>query len=469
MRKYQPLSKTLVILVLLASSIITTLMTAVSFYIDYRSEIKDLEQSLAQIETVTVPSLALSLWNVNDTATGNIAEGLKNVSSVVDVIVEDDEGQIRAKTTTTTNKENLKYLYKKEFKLSNRGIGVGTLKITGTKQFLYQRLIQKAVVFFITQGIKTMVISAILLIIFKLYVTNHIDYLASTLNKEKFSGQPLKLNKPHQPQNELDTLVSYYNDLIERIKENDEQKTQTIENHKATAINASRLASLGEMATGIAHEINNPLAIIQGNTHIALKKVRKELSEDARVTRHLDRVITTSERISNIVQGLKTYGRDAHSDSFKEEKLNHIISNVLILCSEKFRNANIDFEVAPPPEIQIYCQYTSIIQVIINLLNNAFDAVEHMSKKSIAIDFEKTQNTVTILFTDSGKGISSTEAEKIFDPFYSTKEVGEGTGLGLSISYSTMEDHNGKLYLKESKPGKTCFAVEIPLSLQATG
>ena len=466
MGKYQPLSKTLVILVLLASSAITTIMTAVSFYIDYRSEIKALEQSLAQIETVTVPSLALALWNVNDTASRNIAEGLKNVSSVIDVIVEDDEGRIRARTKT--HKENIKYLYQKEFKLANKGVGVGTLKITGTKQFLYQRLLQKAVVFFTTQGIKTMVISAILLIIFKLYVTNHIDYLASTLNKEELSGQPLKLSKPHQPQNELDTLVAYYNDLIERVKENDKRKTQTIENHKATAINASRLASLGEMATGIAHEINNPLAIIQGNTHIALKKVRKELAKDTKVIPHLDKVITTADRISNIVQGLKIYGRDANSDSFKEEKLNHIINNVLILCSEKFRNANIDLEVADTPDIQIYCQYTSIVQVIINLLNNAFDAVEHMSQKSITIDFEKTQSMVTILFTDSGKGIASTEAEKIFDPFYSTKDVGEGTGLGLSISYSTMEDHNGRLYLKESQSGKTCFAVEIPISLQAT-
>ena len=228
-------------------------------------------------------------------------------------------------------------------------------------------------------------------------------------------------------------------------------------------INSAKLASLGEMASGIAHEINNPLAIIQGKSFTIRRMIEKNNLDVEKLKINLEKIENTTERISKIVRGLKTFSRNNNDkESMKEVSLHKILNDCLDLCSEKFKSNLFDLRVDLGVDVNIDCREIEISQVIINLLGNAFDASKDNSEKWICLKSDVVGNFCKISVTDSGGGISLELLEKIMQPFFTTKEVGKGTGLGLSISKGIIESHKGQLYYdKDSK--NTRFVVEIPI------
>ena len=305
-----------------------------------------------------------------------------------------------------------------------------------------------------TQGLKTLLVSFVLLYIFRTDVTNHITYMMNSLKDKALKGRPLRLNKKGDVKNELDFLVDTYNDLMEKVLENERENVLELEHHRAMAINSSRLASLGEMATGIAHEINNPLAIIQGSAHVALKRLDSDL-EAQKTYSEIDRIISTSQRIADIIQGLRHFSRDAAWDEIKYESLGDIISATTSLCEERLRNLNCEFTVGEVPNILVRCRKTEMVQILINLLNNAHEATKSQKPSWIRLEFQHDDNLLKIRVVDSGDGVDRAIQERIFDPFYTTKDVGQGSGLGLSVSKSILQFYNGDVQLEEGAENTT--------------
>lgn len=235
-----------------------------------------------------------------------------------------------------------------------------------------------------------------------------------------------------------------------------------IEAQKARMMDSSKMAALGEMASNIAHEINNPLAIILGKANTVRDRLQHIKIVDEKANLALDKIEATVLRITNIIKGLKMFSRAADGDEFHNESLREIITNTLDLCTEKLKSNGVDLRITQIPDIKIRCKATQISQVLLNLINNSYDAIEKLPTKFISLEFKLEESMLNIFVTDSGPGIPSELVDKIMEPFFTTKEVGKGTGLGLSISSGIMQNHGGALrYLKESS--NTCFHLTLPI------
>lgn len=238
---------------------------------------------------------------------------------------------------------------------------------------------------------------------------------------------------------------------------------EKLEKGRSQLIQSAKMAALGEMASGVAHEINNPLAIIVGKVHSIERILKLNNYQSTDLENGLQKIKQTAERIGKIVSGLRTFSRSGEHDPFSPEELRTIVEDSISLCSERFRNHGIILSIGEVPDIKINCRMTQISQVFLNLLSNAFDAVQTENTKEVSVIFKLDQQSsfVNIEIVDSGPGIPENIAKNIMQPFFTTKEVGKGTGLGLSISSGIIEEHKGRLYLDQQSES-TKFVISLP-------
>jgi len=260
------------------------------------------------------------------------------------------------------------------------------------------------------------------------------------------------------------TLANIENTLAERTRELFEIQHK-VTYQQMTLANSARLSSLGEMAAGIAHEINNPLAIISGTSMVIRKRQQKGTLTDERLAEALNDIDKTVLRISRIIKGLRNISRDASDEECAEVALADVFSEVLAVCAEKFRNNQVELrlDLADEERPVVKGRRVQLSQVVLNLLSNAFDAVEKLEGArwvELKVELDEAEPVITV--RDSGPGIPAHLQEKIFQPFFSTKDVGKGTGLGLSLSKAIVEKHGGALGL-ETVGGHTQFTVRLPL------
>jgi PAS domain S-box-containing protein len=255
-------------------------------------------------------------------------------------------------------------------------------------------------------------------------------------------------------------FVTHVQDLTDR-----KRAEQELEASRAQMMASSRLSALGAMAGGIAHEINNPLGIIQGSAENILRTAESYSVQTPGMLKNCNRIIETVDRISRIVSGLRHIAREGSADEFREAPVRKIVEETLELCSERFRAHNIRLEVsAVDPHAVIKCREAQICQVLLNLFQNAFDEVVNRDgDRWVMLDVACPTPWVRLSVSDSGRGIAPENRSHIMEPFFTTKPVGKGTGLGLNISRSIVLEHEGTLELDQSSP-HTCFVMKLPLS-----
>lgn len=239
---------------------------------------------------------------------------------------------------------------------------------------------------------------------------------------------------------------------------------QELDERKKMAVQNAKFISLGEMASGIAHEINNPLAVIQSRTLQLKRSIDRDQYDPNQFRESLLKINQTVERIAKIIRGLKTFARHADGDPLTSVQIKSIVENALELCTEKFRNHHVLLKVDPVPEVIIQGRESQLVQVLLNLLTNAFDAVENRPEKWVHVSFTMMKrDSISIVVTDSGEGIPDHVAQNIMQPFFTTKDVGKGTGLGLSISKGIIDGHKGELYL-DRRSTQTRFVITLPVA-----
>lgn len=224
---------------------------------------------------------------------------------------------------------------------------------------------------------------------------------------------------------------------------------------------SSRLSALGEMAGGIAHEINTPLAAMILKSEQVLDFLQSEKNPNPEALRLTEGVLTTAEKIARIVAGLRAVSRDGSQDPVGKFGIGKIFDDVFDLCYERLKSRSVDLKKELIFNGFVECRSTEISQVLVNLINNSSDAIEMIEEKWIHLQAQDRGTWVEICVTDSGRGIPAQIQEKIFQPFFTTKEVGKGTGLGLSLSRKIIEDHRGKLYIDTQCPNSR-FVIRLP-------
>jgi signal transduction histidine kinase len=234
-----------------------------------------------------------------------------------------------------------------------------------------------------------------------------------------------------------------------------------IAQQQAALVHASKMTTLGEMSGGIAHEINNPLTVLQGYTRLIMRMAKDGKVDLAELERAGDKILRTVERIARIVRGLRTFSREASRDPFETLTVGRIVADALDLCQEKLRVNGVELRVTGSQDIAIECRSVQIAQVLLNLIHNAFDATAILDDRWVAIEVQDLGEDVAVTVTDSGGGIPPDIAAKILQPFFTTKGVGQGTGLGLSISKGIIESHGGTLGY-QLVDGHTQFAFRLP-------
>ena len=235
-----------------------------------------------------------------------------------------------------------------------------------------------------------------------------------------------------------------------------------LDEQRARLVESSKMSILGEIAANVAHEINNPLAVISVAAE-QLERDAKRGNPDLDVLIRLSSMVSRNvSRIRTIAKGLRSFTRDGTHDPFEETPLRGVVEDTLAVCRERFTAHETALTVPEiPREVAVECRPTQLMEVLANLLNNALHAVRNHDDKWVAITVEDKDDNIEIAVTDSGTKIPPAVAERIFDPFYTTKEPGEGTGLGLSISKRIIKSHNGRLWLDATCPN-TRFVIRIP-------
>lgn len=231
-----------------------------------------------------------------------------------------------------------------------------------------------------------------------------------------------------------------------------------------TMVQSARLSALGEMAAGIAHEINNPLTIINGHaTNLAeIETLRENPGE---VLRRAQIISKTALRISKIVKALRGLSRAQDNEEMKWVSTEELIQDALDLCQEKFKGAGISLNVVNHcPEERILVRPTQISQVLLNLFNNSFDAVRDSSQKLVEVQVSRDLKGLSLSVLDTGHGVPKEFEMKIMQPFFTTKPLGQGTGIGLSLSKSIMESHEGHFFF-DRRDDRTCFTMFFPRKL----
>lgn len=486
--------------VLLVSSAVTFVTTGVQLGLNYRDEIRDLHEDLDNDGKGYSTGITQSMWEMNSS---QIQAELRGMIRQIPGLqyVEISEGE---KVLFSAGKAPVGNAITRSFPLDyqkpNETVHLGQLRLMATTDLIYAKLRKTLIFIFLSQLIKTLIVSTLVLLIIRHILIRHLIAITNYLKELEFSAltgdlQLSRKKEKHntqETQDELDVLVgainkmkanlyqSYenlntFNQQLEskvedRTKQLRESQKIIVEQQKALVASA-KMSALGEMANGIAHEINNPLAAIQSLSYLMSKALAEGQFEKEELRRMLTSMTGLTDRIARIIKGLRDFSRDASDDPIQSIEVRHLIDRTLSFCAERFKAHDIALIVdAFSDNLQFEGRSTELSQVLLNLLNNSFDALlisqitppQSLPKeKWIRITVRDLGSNVEIRVTDSGLGIPAEFQKKIFQPFFTTKDIGQGTGLGLSISFGILKTHHGELLLDEQSQ-HTSFVIRVP-------
>jgi C4-dicarboxylate-specific signal transduction histidine kinase len=259
-------------------------------------------------------------------------------------------------------------------------------------------------------------------------------------------------------------MIHIMGDLRETTQEM-ERREQELRDKQEQLVQAGKLATLGELTTGVAHELNNPLNNIGLYVGNVIDRIHMGELETERALPDLEKAMDQVRKATEIISHLRMFGRAAPV-TFEQVDVDEVIERSLSLMHEQLRLRAIEVDLdLCPDELMVLGNPIQLEQVFINLLTNARDALDELANenKLIRIDSSLDGDRIKIVFADNGPGIPHPHAQRVFDPFFTTKEVGTGTGLGLSITYSIVKEHGGEITL-EDVPGRgATFRIELPV------
>jgi signal transduction histidine kinase len=246
-----------------------------------------------------------------------------------------------------------------------------------------------------------------------------------------------------------------------RLLEQSQYSVENLQRLQAQMVQSEKLVSLGQLAAGAAHEINNPLTAILGYSDLLADD--QVLPERARAT--AGKIREQARRTSSLVQNLLSFARQVPTERTLLD-INTVVTNAVQLRALDLHSGGSTIDLQLESVLPgVRGDNNQLMQVFFNIISNALDAMGDSGGGKLTIRTQRDRGNVVVLFSDTGPGIR--EPHRVFDPFYTTKPVGKGTGLGLSICYGIMEEHGGKIVCYNAQTGGAVFRVELPAVLAA--
>jgi two-component system NtrC family sensor kinase len=268
-------------------------------------------------------------------------------------------------------------------------------------------------------------------------------------------------------QDEIGILANAFNQMTADLKKSRDQLIQQ-----------ERLASVGQLAAGVAHELNNPLVGILGYSQFALEKISKKplrdlTKDDIRAySQYLKDIGDQSRRCKTIVQNLLRFARSSTKVAFQPVDLNSVLMDTLAFICHQMEMSRVELITTLADSLpKVMGNPSQLEQVFTNIILNALQAMHQGGelKVSTGTTNDKTQKMIRITFSDTGCGIPKENLDKVLEPFFTTKKVGQGTGLGLSVSYGIVKDHGGDIRVKSTEGEGSTFTVILPLKRESDG
>jgi signal transduction histidine kinase len=263
---------------------------------------------------------------------------------------------------------------------------------------------------------------------------------------------------PLRKHDEIGELARSFDNMHHQLED---QKNQLLES-QAHSHHVNKLASLGEMASGMAHEINSPIQTIKLIAQ-RIKRQKQKLSSDD-ICVEMDKISDNISKVSEIIESLRKVSRHSEKDDFVDVALGEVIEDAVQLTLERFKINSVDFSIEYRGLVcgdRLQCKRIQLAQILINLLNNAFDAVVQLKERWIRLQIVDAGDNIEFVLSNSGPPIAEEIRDRLFEPLFTTKEIGKGTGLGLSISADIAASHRGRLYLDKTSEF-TRFVLTVP-------
>lgn len=296
-------------------------------------------------------------------------------------------------------------------------------------------------------------------------VLNYFHYRVAVVPLRRVSAffrEVVNRNRGHdihldaQDYEEVSDLAESFNQMMVHLKKSDEERKEMEQRMRQ----AEKLASIGQLAAGVAHEINNPLSLILGYT----KMLQKECTGQGRTHEDLNIVYQNAQICKKIVEDLLNFSRQTKANRISTD-MNATLEAVLVSLEDEFHGCGMkvirDFDPALPP---LTADEEKLKRVFTNLLTNARQAMKEGDRVTVRTEYDKEKKGIRVIFTDTGSGIPAAILGKIFEPFLTTKPPGQGTGLGLAVSYGIVKEHRGEISVQSEEGKGTSFSLFFPLT-----
>jgi two-component system NtrC family sensor kinase len=338
--------------------------------------------------------------------------------------------------------------------INNEIIGILYVGILEQK---YLDIKRRTILIFLTIALLGALISLALAYLLSRGISGSIGRLVSA-SKEVARGN-LDAQVEIESNDELRLLADSFNAMASALKERDQQLRAFAQNK---IMESERLAMIGQLAAGVAHELNNPLQGIVAYSHLLLEKA----PDEDPMRGSLEKIVTQADRSKEIIRGLLDFSRQTKPQKMPSN-VNHILLECVSLVERQALFQNIEIEkdfVGTLPLIPL--DPTQIQQVFMNMIINAAEAMQGGGRLTLETRFDPIDNSVDVMFTDTGHGIREEDMPSLFDPFFTTKEVGHGTGLGLAISYGIVRKHRGTITVESEVGRGTTFIISLPVTAE---
>ncbi|MBL4814264.1 MAG: histidine kinase [Shewanella sp.] len=516
------IGRKLTISIILFSSLITLITTGFQLINDYKGDVNRITRQFTSIEKVNLDVLAASIWVIDEKLINTQLNGLIQLPDITYISINDDSGQVWT-SGTPTPENTIEKTFELFYSSGNHSIAVGTLLIQADLKAVYEKLLDRAIIILLSNAIKTFFVAGFILFLVWHMVARHLHTLSLYCQRLDLDSpfEPLTFDQNnkqgdefHQVSSAINTMqqqlrtsfsdikkskqelqdaltdrerllaleTSYKEELARQVKERTQELEQSLlvlKRAQEVLVEQEKMAALGGLVSGVAHEINTPIGICltaatsqlvhieelillihgENTTLEEINAILEEYQESCEL------IVSNITKASTLIQKFKTVAAQQSQEELKTFNLKQALIDSHESMKILFDKQEVEVQFDLDPELEIETNLSLLKQITTNIISNAYThAFKEVDKSIIIIRAKLVDSNINISIQDNGSGISRDAATHIFEPFYTTSRNEGGTGLGLSAAYNAAILLKGNIRFEPNcELGGACFLISFPL------